>query len=1085
MKNCQWLSKVSQSMFGKKTRNTRRRIRKRALAIESLEQRNLLATVSFDAGFFDSSNGGATGLLSFQADAGEADVVTVTNVTAGPGFFSIQVGAGDSIVLEGDALENADFVISQTVLADDTLTISNTNSLIAGSNFNLGDLDDTFTATSSEFLTISDRFVVDGGDGSDTLDASAVAVRPVLFAGVTLRGGSGDDVLTGGTGADELFGNDGNDTLSGRAGNDILEGGGGTDVINGGVGIDFNSFASIGFGVTATISADGSGSAEYGAVSETFNGIENLIGSAQDDVLTGNDSDNLISGGAGGNDTISGLGGDDVLSGGGGDETGFSLSVPDQSLTSLTTDQTPAELVAEAVAGDLYFSVRTSSFATGDGEIRGQLSLDSDSTVDGVRTVTLTAALDSAQVSDSNSESEATGEGSVVIVVDGESVTYSADLSLDGIITSDVTRLDLVDISAISINNAVAGASGPAIADVIQDAGGNLSGNTFDPQTGFPTAADTGDGDVFVETFDDGDSIVNGGDGNDSLSAGAGNDVLNGGAGDDVISAGRGDDTLEGGEGNDSLFGGLGDDTLLGGDGDDVLTGDFGSDIIEGGAGFDTNAFEFNRFGVTATIENDGTGIAQYGFTVENFSGIEGLRGSGNNDVLTGNDLDNLIVGGLGFDMIFGLGGDDILVGNDPDREPLFLDLDGSDIINGGAGNDTISDGAGNDILRGGPGDDFITGGEDDDTINGGAGDDRLSGGDGNDFFVGIGGTDSINGGDGFDVNSFQGIGVGVTATVNGDGTGTATYGDVTETFVGIEDLTGSENDDVLRAVGFDAGFFGSVLRGLGGNDVLIGSNGDDFLVGNAGNDILRGGEGDDRAIGGPGNDNLNGGAGNDFLSGEAGDDFFVGIGGTDTILGGEGFDTNSFQGVGLGVLARINDDGSGTAEYGMVSEAFMGIDRLVGSSNDDTLIATGSRGTRLLGLDGDDLLIGGFGNDVLAGGLGNDTLNARGGNDQIFGNQGNDTINAGDGDDFARGDEGDDFIAGGGGNDRLAGSQGNDRLFGGDGLDFLFGAAGDDELIGGDDDDELRGGEDDDLLIGGLGVDLLVGGNGDDEEIQ
>ena len=94
-----------------------------------------------------------------------------------------------------------------------------------------------------------------------------------------------------------------------------------------------------------------------------------------------------------------------------------------------------------------------------------------------------------------------------------------------------------------------------------------------------------------------------------------------------------------------------------------------------------------------------------------------------------------------------------------------------------------------------------------------------------------------------------------------------------------------------------------------------------------------------------------------------------------------------------MGVTARINDDGSGTAEYGSVSEIFTGIDRLVGSANDDTLIVTGSRGTRLLGLAGDDLLIGGFGDDLLFGGIGNDILNARGGNDLIFGDLGNDTI--------------------------------------------------------------------------------------------
>ena len=159
-------------------------------------------------------------------------------------------------------------------------------------------------------------------------------------------------------------------------------------------------------------------------------------------------------------------------------------------------------------------------------------------------------------------------------------------------------------------------------------------------------------------------------------------------------------------------------------------------------------------------------------------------------------------------------------------------------------------------------------------------------------------------------------------------------------------------------------------------------------------------------------------------LVGGSGDDTITGGVGNDNIFGDAGNDTNSFQGIGLEVLARVNDDGTGTAEYGEVNEFFTGIDRLVGSSNDDTLIVTGSRGTNLIGLGGNDTLIGGFGDDVLIGGLGNDLLNARAGNDQ---------------------------------------------LFGGEGLDFLFGADGDDELFGGDDDDELRGGDGDDFLVGAL----------------
>jgi Ca2+-binding RTX toxin-like protein len=53
-----------------------------------------------------------------------------------------------------------------------------------------------------------------------------------------IRGKKGDDILEGGQGDDWLFGNDGNDLLSGGGDNDVLIGGRGSDVLIGGAGND-------------------------------------------------------------------------------------------------------------------------------------------------------------------------------------------------------------------------------------------------------------------------------------------------------------------------------------------------------------------------------------------------------------------------------------------------------------------------------------------------------------------------------------------------------------------------------------------------------------------------------------------------------------------------------------------------------------------------------------------------------------------------------------------------------------------------------------------------------------------------------
>ena len=173
-------------------------------------------------------------------------------------------------------------------------------------------------------------------------------------------------------------------------------------------------------------------------------------------------------------------------------EAGFAIEVVDQPLESLTTEQSSQELVEEAVNGNLYFNIHTQEFPGG--EIRGQLFLESDETEDGVRTIELEAELDAAQEPDNSSDSSATGEATVTIVVDGYTVTYSSFLEVEGI---DTERLmPVAGVSSIHLHNAPAGVNGPVIVDIVQDAGGDVNGIAQTPE------ADTGDGDVFIEDTD-------------------------------------------------------------------------------------------------------------------------------------------------------------------------------------------------------------------------------------------------------------------------------------------------------------------------------------------------------------------------------------------------------------------------------------------------------------------------------------------------------------------------------------------------------------------------------------------------------
>ena len=235
MKNPNWLSAIRDRLTQSPNRKSRRRaarISSKSFSFERLEDKNLLATVGFDSG---------SGLLSFTADAGEVDIVNVSLVS--DNTYEIQVGNGDEISLQGDAAGNADFVLSQTNTANDTLQIDVGSSVVSDFVVNLGDQNDTFTVSDLPGLS---SLVINGEGGNDNIDASGINI------GVTLIGGAGNDTLTGG------------------AQNDTLIGGGGTDIIDGGAGIDTNSFQGIGIGVTATVAADGTGTADYGSVNEVF-----------------------------------------------------------------------------------------------------------------------------------------------------------------------------------------------------------------------------------------------------------------------------------------------------------------------------------------------------------------------------------------------------------------------------------------------------------------------------------------------------------------------------------------------------------------------------------------------------------------------------------------------------------------------------------------------------------------------------------------------------------------------------------------------------------------------------------------------
>ena len=199
----------------------------------------------------------------------------------------------------------------------------------------------------------------------------------------------------------------------------------------------------------------------------------------------------------------------------------------------------------------------------------------------------------------------------------------------------------------------------------------------------------------------------------------------------------------------------------------------------------------------------------------------------------------------------------------------------GDDIIVGGLGADSISGGDGNDWLVGGVGKDSISGGAGDDFINGGLGADALDGGDGEDTFYYSAVTES-NGGDADVITGF--VSADDTIVIDGVVAGSAgqdfinlaSFKEVSTAGDGDNSLAGNTGaGNAVLGDAYYAADSGQLVIDVDGNgDITTGA---DIVIKSAGkitaadiNYTITAGAGNDFIRGGQGSDDLNGGAGND-----------------------------------------------------------------------------------------------------------------------------------------------------------------------------------------------------------------------------
>ena len=126
---------------------------------------------------------------------------------------------------------------------------------------------------------------------------------PLALIGNLIEGGGGNDSLAGTGAADRQRGLAGNDRLAGSAGADTLDGGAGRDMA------DYLGAAA---GIATNLATGG----RMGdAAGDVYAGVEDLRGSAHDDLIEGDGAANMLIGHMG-HDTLAGGGGGDILVGG-------------------------------------------------------------------------------------------------------------------------------------------------------------------------------------------------------------------------------------------------------------------------------------------------------------------------------------------------------------------------------------------------------------------------------------------------------------------------------------------------------------------------------------------------------------------------------------------------------------------------------------------------------------------------------------------------------------------------------------------------------------------------------------------------
>jgi Ca2+-binding RTX toxin-like protein len=656
----------------------------------------------------------------------------------------------------------------------------------------------------------------------------------------------------------------------------VIDGSGIVDVAGTGLTIDQNPSVAAAGGVTIT---------------GTDAGLDNLLGGAGGDTISGGGVADSLSGAAGA-DTLNGGGGNDLIIGGAGIDTLNGGAGNDNFVVVTTADFTSLASAETIVGGDgtdtLIFggasTLATAAHAVAsDGTAYTIAATDLHNVdVEQIKSFedgTFTLTVDDIFFTNSGQTSliidNSTAAGDMTVSGSTLSAANSLDIRSNGGATTDtftggkgddIFRFDTTNAAGLATGDILAGGGGTDTVAVTLTADNMTAVANTNGMSRIEKITFAGSGTLtanlainnatFVTETVGGALITVVGEVDASGMVGTGALTFNGALETDskmTITGGRGADIITGGSKVDTISGGYGADTITGGPGIDILSGGAGNDIFtvvtKANAFLLTNAETIDGGTGTDTINiTDAGGVGVTAADLINMSSIEMIEFNGAGD-------DSIVLS----DQVFTNNGATSIKIENSAAGTMGVNAAGVSAVN--SVNYQYDAASGNIAIV--------------DTFTGGSGNDTITFTDGRQWTS----TDIINGGAGVDTVVVQ---LGIAAGANLAAGTQSTLSNI-ENITLVQASTNTVDAAITTAdtnfVGVDATINGAGVPGVLTINAAAETDSNLTINGGTGNDILTGGTNPtkvDTITGGLGDDTITGGRGVDILTGGAGADIFA-----------------------------------------------------------------------------------------------------------------------------------------------------------------------------------------------------------------